>query len=50
MADINLVDIFRREPRIGECRDAHFGQKRFEIEPFALAELPVGPTDDAAAH
>ena len=49
-AEIDRVDIGRRDPRIGQRRLRHLDDQRLDVSAFVLAEFAVRPTDDATGH
>jgi hypothetical protein len=50
MADIDLVDVARFEARILDRVGRDLDDQLLEIHARALAELAVGPADDAGGH
>ena len=46
----DLVDVGRCEPCVGDGLHRHLTDEGFEIEPLALAEFSVRPTNDTGCH
>src|SRR5204862_745933 len=49
-AEIDLVDIGRRDAGIGKGALRHLDDQRFDVEPIMLAEFRMRPADDAPGH
>src|SRR5215471_21717745 len=49
-AEIDRVDVCRRNAGIGQCRLRDLDDQRLDVSALVLAEFAVRPADDATAH